>query len=83
MIIAINAIKQAAAAAALNFATAAECNPYPQGTDAAAAFKKYFEQERMFLEHATQAETAITNAISTGAAIDIMHSINQFEPISA
>jgi hypothetical protein len=80
MITSIDTIKKQAATAAISWAKHWQANPYPQGSVQHDLFKKHFELERMFLDQETAQEKPITDAISTGAGIDIQHSLNQFTP---
>lgn len=73
-------IEAEAIEATKQFSTVADACPYPFDTTAGTVFKRAFHKERARQEDAIQA-AAIDDAISTGAALDITHSLDQFEAL--
>lgn len=73
VILPIAQIKQQARVAALAHSNIADCCPYPSDSDAGNIFRAEFEKERCWMDR----------DINVGAAIDIKHSLDQFQAIAA
>jgi hypothetical protein len=74
-------IKAEAVAATVKHSTAESACRFPPDSPEGIVFTRTFNKERQRQEDAiTEAEKPHTDAISTGAAIDIRHSLDQFTP---
>lgn len=80
-ILSIAKIEAEAIAAVTRYSTVEDACPYPFDTTAGTVFKRAFHKERARQEDAIQA--AIDEAINIGAALDITHSLDQFEAVPA